>query len=258
MGNTPLNSKTLGLMRARRNQSSPARIDMGFDKLGLGVLLYAYAILLGACYLFAFWRPIGFNVFPYMGLQDYISAPLNRVAVLVAPPLILAAAFLGRYRMKESWLGPYAATYLVFLYSVAFLQQFYQAVSRYQAVSFHFQNEPSVLAIAALLFFAGAGLAIYSYRAVAGLRGQIAALILVQCAVSMAAGYSDGKTVYNGAEQVYFLENKELCESGGVRDWVLLGAFGSQTFFMNSIDKRLCLTDQKNLRLISRKVKEGL
>ena len=245
-------------MRARRNQNSPARIDMGFDKLGLGVFLYAYAVLLGACYLFAFWRPIGFNIFPYLGLQDYVSAPLNRVAVLVATPLILAAVFLGGWRMEERWFGRYAATYLVLLYGVAFLKDFYQAVSSYQAISFHFANEPSVLAIAALLFFVGAGLAIYSCRAEAGLRGQIAALVLVQSAVSMAAGYSDGKAVYNGAVQVHFLENKELCESGGVRDWVLLGAFGGQTFFMNTIDKRLCLTDQKNLRLVSRQVKEGL
>ncbi len=74
----------------------------------------------------------------------------------------------------------------------------------------------------------------------------------------MIAGYKDGKTVYNGAQNVYYLENKEICEKDSARDWVHLGTFNSQTFFMNTIDKRLCITDQKNLLMVSRKMKERL
>jgi len=245
-------------MRATHHQNQSARVNLGFDKLGLGIFLYAYAVLLGACYLFAFWRPIGFNIFPYLGLQDYVSAPLNRVAVLVAIPLIFAAIIASRERLEGSRLGRHIASYLAFLYGIVFLKEFYQSVSGYLTTDFFFANEINVLIIAALLFVAGAGLAFYSCRALVGLPIQIMALVLMQSSVSMAAGYSDGKTIYNGAMQIFFLENKELCEQGGVRDWVLLGTFSSHTFFMNTIDKRLCLTDEKNIRLVSRQVKEKL
>jgi hypothetical protein len=241
--------------RVRRYQG---HVELGLDKIGLGVFLYAYAVLLGACYVFAFWRPIGFNIFPHLGLQDYVSAPLNRVAVLVAVPLVFAATFIAGARTEKSTLSRDVVAYLVFSYGIIFAADFYQAVSRYRAATFYFENEISVLLIALLLFVVGAGLAIHAYLAFAKLSLQIVALVLLQSSVSMAAGYSDGKAVYNGAQQVYFLVNKEICEPGGVRDWVHIGAFGGQTFFMNTIDKRLCLSDQKNLRLVSRKVQEKL
>lgn len=245
-------------MRTNRSQRNHDRsIDLGLDKIGLSVFLYAYAVLLGACYLFAFWRPFGFNVFPYLGVHDYVSAPLNRVIVLVAVPLVFAVIFAAEARTEDRKFRRNVAIYLVLLYGISFVKDFYQAVSRYQSTSFHFANEISVLFIAALLFAVGAGIALYSYRALAGLPAQVVALVLVQSSVSMAAGYSDGKAVYNGAVEVHFLENKDICEPGGVRDWVLLGAFGGQTFFMNTIDKRMCLTDQKNFRLVSRQVREG-
>lgn len=74
----------------------------------------------------------------------------------------------------------------------------------------------------------------------------------------MSAGYSDGKAVFHGAERVYFLDNKELCDASGVRDWVFLGRFTEHTFFMNTVDKRLCLTAEKNFKLVSRKFSEKL
>lgn len=51
---------------------------------------------------------------------------------------------------------------------------------------------------------------------------------------------------------------KEFCEPAGVRDWVYLGKVSDQTFFMDTIDKHLCITGEKNFKLISRKVKENL
>lgn len=255
---TSLLNIQLGLMRTRQQLKTSAGTDLGLEKLGIGVMLYAYAVLLGASYLFAFWRPFGFNVLPYLGLQDYVSAPLNRVLVLVATPLVFAAVIFGRHPSDLGSRSRELSWYLVALYGIAFVKEFYQAVTRYVATDFHFANETTVLAIATLLFGAGVTLAYYSHRALQELPVQIAALVLVQSSVSMAAGYSDGKAIYNGAAQVHYLGNKELCESGGVRDWVFLGSFGGQTFFMNTIDKRLCLTDQKNIRLVSRQVKEGL
>jgi len=240
--------------RLQNPTEAPAR---ALDTIGIGVLLYAYAVLLGASYLFAFWRPFGFDVFPYVAAQDYLSAPLNRMSVLLAPPLVLAVIVFGARRVSERSLAQ-ISIYLTTLYALGFAYEFYRAASRYRAFDFHFPNESNVLFVAGLFFMAGVAVAYYAFRFSVAVHAQIAGLILVQSSLSMAAGYSDGKGVYTGAAQVHFLENKELCESGGLRDWVYLGTFGERTFFMNTIDKRLCLTAEKNIRLVSRMVKEKL
>jgi hypothetical protein len=240
----------------RRTKQERTENTSGFDKLGLGALVYAYAVFLGACYIFAFWRPFGFNVFPYLSVHDYVSAALNRVVVLVALPLFFAACIFGGDRHKNTKLEQNSVFFLVFLYAVGFAKEFYQSVSRYSSTDFKFPNELTVLEICALMLAAGVAIAIYGYRSHIRLKAQIAALVLVQASVSMAAGYADGKAVYDGGMQVYFLENKDLCEPGGVRDWVHVETFGAQTFFMNTVDKRLCITDEKKIRLVSRQRKE--
>lgn len=245
-------------MDTHRLQNEQANQAWGFEKLGIGVLLYAYAVLLGACYLFAFWRPIGFNIFPYLALQDFVTAPLNRVSVLVATPIVFALITLSIRRAHPSNIKSDIFFYLLFLYVFAFLKDLYEAIFRYVTVDFHYTNELNVLVYAVLLFCAGISATYYAYQSLPALRIQIAALVLVQSSVTMVAGYSDGKAVYNGAAEVHFLGNKELCEPGGLRDWVLLGSFGGQTFFMNTIDKRLCLTTEKNIKLVSRQRTEGL
>ncbi|MDN4035943.1 hypothetical protein [Massilia sp. YIM B02443] len=232
-------------------------LEIGLDKLGIGIVLYAYAVLLGACYIFSFWRPFGFNIFPYLGLQDYISTPLNRVVVIVAVPVVVAAIYvMVQERGRDSIRN--VMRVLVLLYAISFAVDFYKGVSAYLALDFHFENETSLLVIAFVMFVGGIVLSIYRARLLPEFTAQFCALVLAQSAASMAAGYSDGKGLYNGALQVHFLENKDLCEQGGIRDWVFLGAFGDRTFFMNTIDKRLCVTDEKKIRLISRQVREQL
>lgn len=241
-----------------RFRLQPPSPRSGLDKLGLGVLLYAYAVLLGAAYLFGFWRTIGFDIFPYLTLQNYVSAPLNRVIVLVASPLVLAAIVFGRSDVSDDSSARDISLYLVALYCLAFALQQFQAISRYVQYEFHFDNERSVLTIASFLFFAALGVSYRIFKSSSTMQLKVFALVLVQAAVSMSAGYSDGKAIYNGAAQVYFLGNKDLCEPGGVRDWVYLGKLGDQAFFMNTIDKRLCITAEKSYKLVSRKFKEGL
>lgn len=73
----------------------------------------------------------------------------------------------------------------------------------------------------------------------------------------LAIGHSHGKTVFNGAEEVHFLDNRELCEKEGDAQWVFLGYFSNSSIFMNTADKRLCFTDAKNYRLVSRKILEN-
>ena len=68
---------------------------------------------------------------------------------------------------------------------------------------------------------------------------------------------SHGKTVFNGAEEVHFPDNRELCEKEGNAQWVFLGHFSNSSIFMNTADKRLCFTDAKNYRLVSRKILEN-
>lgn len=241
--------------RFRQLQTST---DSRIEKLGLGIFLYAYAVLLGASYLFAFWRAIGFNIFPYLSLQDYLSAPLNRIVVLVAAPALFSLVI---FRQKiSSYFKGYQdiSLYLIFLYAIAFLIEYYKSVSIFIQHDFSFPNERTVLALASILFLASMGLTFHIYRTLTSLSIQALALILIQTAIAMSAGYHDGKTIYTGAVQVYFLDNKEVCETGGVRDWVYLGKYTDHTLFLNTIDKRLCLSGEKNFKLVSRKFSEKL
>ena len=58
-------------------------------------------------------------------------------------------------------------------------------------------------------------------------------------------------------KEVHFLDNRELCEKEGNAQWVFLGHFSNSSIFMNTADKRLCFTDAKNYRLVSRKILEN-
>lgn len=241
------------------NQSqvvTPATLVL--EKAGLGAILLAYAVLLGATYLFAFWRTMGFDIFPYLSIQNYVTAPLNRVSVLLAVPVLFAVIGFGSTATSENSHLRYMSLYLIALYCIAFVFQQFQAVSRYLQHDFHFDNEFNVLVLATLLFGGSLALSFRVYRTPSSVHLKVAALVLVQAAVAAAAGYSDGKTIYNGAEQTFFLANREACEAGGVRDWVYLGKYSDQTFFLNTIDKRICIASTKDFKLVSRKLSEGL
>ena len=72
------------------------------EKVGLGAILLAYAVLLGAAYLFAYWRTMGFDIFPYLSVQNYVTAPLNRISVLVAAPALFTVIVFGRTATPEN------------------------------------------------------------------------------------------------------------------------------------------------------------
>lgn len=244
-------------MRARRLVTTTPNETLGLDKLGLGVLLYGYAILLGACYLFAFWRPFGFNIFPYLKPQDYVSAPLNRFFVLIGPPVVFAAIVFGGERMKDHSTYRNLLSYFTITYAVIFSIEIWRSISRYLNYNFRFDNETTVIILSITLFLVGSFTAYVAYKSAEGIAMRVAALILVQASVSVSSGYLDGKVLFNGALQVHLLGNREICEPESVHEWVYLGVFGEKTFFMNATDKRLCLTGEKNIRLVSRQFKDA-
>lgn len=243
--------------RIKPTPIAPAPAQSKGNNLNIGVLLYAYGVLLGAAYLFAFWRVFGFNIFPLLSLVDYLTLPLDRVVVLVSVPalsLLLLIEGKKTYQNKRlRWLVVGVFT----LYAIWFIAECHTAFEWFLAASFSFRNEPSVL-ILALLVFANALLMGYlSWINDRDAARQTTALILMQVALVMISGYSDGKAVFNGTDKVHFLGNKDLCEPGGVRDWIYLGTFGNRTVFMNSIDKRLCIRHEKDFLLESRAIRES-
>ncbi len=239
-------------------QSRISSVYLATDKLGLGVLLYAYATLLGATYIFGYWRVIGFDVFPYASSIDYISAPLNRLLVLVSAPILFSFVLFSQSDRKDSKLIARVSVYLIFLYSFGFCYEYYRGLMGFFENDFHYENEKSVLVLAFVLFAAGAGISYRIYKDDKSIFTCVAALVLMQLACTVSAGYRDGKAVFNGAANVFFLDNKEVCEPNGVRDWVYLGKFSTKSFFMNTIDKRLCITEAGSYKLSSRKFAEGL
>jgi len=225
--------------------------------LSVGVLLYAYGVLLGAAYLFAFWRVFGFNIFPLLSLADYLTLPLDRVVVLVSVPalsLLLLIADKKTYQSRElSWL----VVGVLAIYAVWFVTEYHTAFEWFLAASFSFRNEQSVLVIAALVFAVAVLTGYLAWISDRDATRQTIALILMQLALVIISGYSDGKAVFNGSDKVHFLGNKDLCEQGGVRDWIYLGTFGGRTIFMNSIDKRLCVRHEKDFLLEARAIRDS-
>lgn len=228
------------------------------EKVGVGAILMAYGVLLGTTYLFSFWRTFGFDIFPYLSVQNYVTAILNRLTLLLAMPLLFVGIVFGKRIYSKYGLFRNITLNLIILYSVLFVFYQFKALSQYIQHDFHFENEINLLAISSTLFIASLVLAIRMYRTQVSLYMKVAALVLIQTAFASAAGYVDGKAIYNGAVQVYLLQNKEVCEARGLNDWVYLGKYSSQTFFLNTIDKRICITSAKDLMLISRKLRDGL
>ena len=123
--------------------------------------------------------------------------------------------------------------------------------------SFQYRNESSILIVAWFLILSTWAIAIAALRSPYALQILVLGLVLAQMCAVLAIGYSHGKTVFNGAEEVHFLDNRELCEKEGNAQWVFLGHFSNSSIFMNTADKRLCFTDAKNYRLVSRKILEN-
>lgn len=228
------------------------------EQLSTGALLYAYAVFLGATYLFAFWRPFGFSVFPYLSIQDYISTPLNRVVVLlVAVPILPLPLVVQRLQFD-------AATIRAFViglfggYTGLALYYFSDCAQLFFQHSFHYRNETTVLITIVTLMLSSCVIAFQARRSPQVVHSLVLSLALVQSSAVLAAGYKDGKTIYNGATEVHYLDTREVCEKEGTQPWVFVGRFSDVSIFMNAIDKRLCITGEKTYRLVPRKVFENL
>ena len=228
------------------------------DKLSFGLILYGYAVFLGATYLFAFWRPIGFDAFPYLSIQDYINVPLNRIAVIIIPPVIISALHFMESAIDERNLPNKAQAFILVLFSISFARDAYRSVWLFNEFEFWFRNEATVIAMALGFFVVSWVFWWKASRATKQIPFQLISLLLIQCSSLMASGYCDGKTIFNGAENIHFLDNKEICEKDGVREWVYISKYSDYAFFMNTIDKRICITSDINYKLSSRKFKEKL
>lgn len=227
------------------------------EKLSGGLLIYGYAIALGIAYIFSFWRPIGFNIFSYLTPTDILLSPLNRllgISITIFLVLIINTE-LENKKIKLPFYGFLSLIVIIYIY---FAKEFVKSISLFMKFDFFFLNEKSILYFCGLFIFISVALTIRSFINRTDKLSQVLAVALAHIALSMSAGYSDGKTIFNGAENVHFLEQKELCEKGGVRDWVYLEKFGGNVFFLNTIEKRICILNEIKFNLSSRKYKEGL
>jgi hypothetical protein len=121
------------------------------EKMNAAVLLYAYAVFLGALYLFSFWRPFGFSIFPYLALQDYVSTPLNQLIVLIAFPFL--SLTLLSIKLKGFFFFRIFIVGLLVLYGCLSLYYLSQGVQLLWQHSFHYRNETNELIFSAFLTF---------------------------------------------------------------------------------------------------------
>jgi hypothetical protein len=222
-----------------------------WEPLGVGVLLYAYGVFLGASYLLSYWRPFGFDIFPYVTAQLLITLPLNRLSVLFAPLVLIGLVLLLNWGTRRR--APRLALAAVLVaHTWLVIANYIDAARIVQLTGTPYENEKSILALVPSLTVIAVFFAVQGMRQARGRRFEIAAVVLLQLAAALAAGYADGKATYVGSEKTFFLENSKLCEPKPVRDWVYLGRYGTHTLFMNTIEKRICVLNNAQFTLIPR------
>lgn len=227
-----------------------------WEPLGVGVVLYGYAILLGAAYMLAYWRPFGFDIFPYISPQLLLTLPLNRLSILLAPVALVGLVLFLNWGIKARiprllFIG-LAALHVWLIFS-----NFSNALERYKFLADNYNNEKSILVYIPLLALLAGIFIFQALRERHPMRFQIASLALLQLSAVLAAGYADGKAVYLGGDRTFFLENPTACEPDPVRHWVYLGRFDSQTIFMNTIEKRICILQNAQFTLTPRSLVDG-
>jgi len=221
-----------------------------WEPLGAGVILYGYAILLGAAYLLAYWRPFGFDIFPYVTPQLLLTLPLNRLSVLLAP-LVLSGLIVFLNWGSDSVRRPFFV--LVFAaHAWLVLSNLYDGFERFRSSGSVYENEKSILVLVLVLSVSAAFTAIQAVLEKRSARFLLTSIAMLQLAAALAAGYADGKGIYLGAGNTFFLENAAACEPHPVRNWVYLGRFDDETIFMNTIEKRLCILQNPQITLIPR------
>lgn len=227
-------------------------------KVSGGLLLYGYAVALGATYLFSLWRPLGFNIFPYMSAGDLLTVPFNRLSVLLAPILLLAALPLGEHLVGDKVRrDKLLRVVLILSLSLAALD-YTQALFVIARQGASFVDEKSVFVVLALFLVMAVGFCLRFFRSTGTPVHAAACIVLCQLVLASANGYKDGKFLYYGAEPAQYLQQKELCAPPNYGQWVYLDKYGQNVFFMNTLDKRLCVLDSLRFNLVDRRVAERL
>lgn len=228
------------------------------DKLSVSIWATIYVFALSGLYSFAFWRPFGLQPFTFYAVQDVVTFGLGRTAYLAVTPVILAVAAWGMFYWGALASAKWLRVLMAGSVGGIFAKQFIDSIEIYDAHTFHFGNELSIIVVAGILFAGALALFVRAAWHRQAAHFQILALAAVQGATMLAAGYSDGKGIYEGAPTVFFLENRALCDGYSPREWLHVATLGERSIFMNTIDKRICFTNETDFVLVSRKRSEGL
>lgn len=224
-----------------------SRINYAFNNVGVGVAIYAYAVMLGAAYLLAFWRPFGFNVFSYLSLSDYVASSFSRlIIVLIAPLFGFLFLFRDSFWIKENF--KYFSIAIILLHFYGSAVNLYDSFELYRKFEFSYSNELSLIIFSLILCIFSAFFFLFNVRKIE-YYSFVTVIVFLQISSLLSIGYKDGKQIYNGADRVMYLDNIDLCEKNGVRDWVYLAHYSGKSFFMNTIEKRICILNDKEFVL---------
>lgn len=227
-------------------------------KISGGLLLYGYAIALGATYLFSLWRPLGFNIFPYLSAVDLLTVPFNRLSILLAPILLLAVLPIGEHLVGDKKRRDRLLRVVLILSLALAALDYIQSILLIARHGAAFQNEKSIFLVLALFFMMAVGFCVRFFRSTGTPMHATACIVLCQLVLVSSNGYRDGKFLYYGAMPAHYLQQRELCSPPTYGQWVYLDKYGDNAFFMNTSDKRLCVLDTLRFNLVDRRVADGL
>lgn len=234
------------------------RSSLSEIKISGGLLLYAYAVALGTAYIFSVWRPLGFNIFPYMSAVDLLTVPFNRLSILLAPILLITALPIGEHLVGDTARRDKLLRVAVLLSLALAVLDYVQSLLVIASHHAAFQNEKSMFVVMALFFLMAIGFCIRFFRQSGTPLHAAASIVLSQIVLVSSNGYRDGKYLYLGAMPAHYLQQKELCAPPSYGQWVYLDKYGQNAFFMNTTDKRLCILDAIRFNLIDRRVADRI
>ncbi|MFN3704263.1 hypothetical protein [Thermomonas sp.] len=224
-----------------------------FDRYPISVplFLYGYAVLLSGAYLYAYWTPIGFDPFPYLTVQQVLTAPLSSLITVFAPFLIMLAVIpfdKSDLPKDKKYLWSIVAAHLLF-YLGGIIQSLYLTNTNTTRGA-----EDSLLAITGILAMGSLGVMRRFMREPEQLFFPLLAVAFAQLAVALTYGHLAGKKILSANTIVTYqirtlTPRTEVCGESPAHGWTYYQTLGDHTFYVDRSSKSICISDSQNVVL---------
>ncbi len=221
------------------------------NSISAPIFLYGYAVLLSGAYLYAYWTPLGFDPFPYLTVQQVLTAPLSSLITVFAPFLIMLAVIpfdKSGLPNDKKFLWSIVAAHLLF-YLGGLIQSLYLTNTNPTRGA-----EDSLLAITGILAMGSLGVMRRYMREPGQRLFPLLSVAFAQLAVALTYGHLAGKKILStNTVMTYqirtFTPRTEICDKSLADAWTYYQTLGEHTFYVDRLSKSICISDNQNVVL---------